>query len=179
MANKKRFLPVIPLRELIIFPNIVFYFDVVRKKSMQAIEEAISSDGLLFLVSQKDYEIEEPTGDDIYAYGTVAKVRQLVRHSEGGMRILVEGVSRGKCDCKFYSESFYESLVTFINSSDRNLTKDEYSAYLKQIHTLLGEYAEQNPKITKEHFFKALPFSNPSALSDALAGNLIIDYEFH
>ncbi len=175
MAIKKSVLPIIPVRGFVIFPKTVFHFDVAREKSKNAVMKAISSDGLIFLVSQKNEIIENPTENDVNTFGVIAKIKQVLKLPDGCVRILVEGQSRGKLSGSFIQESLYEGEVTYKNSSDKNLSVEEYSAFLNQIHYLISDYIELNPKLKSESFLKELPETDPSALSDTIASNLIRD----
>ncbi|MBQ3021786.1 MAG: endopeptidase La [Clostridia bacterium] len=175
MAIKKSVLPIIPVRGFVIFPKTVFHFDVAREKSKNAVMKAISSDGLIFLVSQKNEIIENPTENDVNTFGVIAKIKQVLKLPDGCVRILVEGQSRGKLSGSFIQESLYEGEVTYKNSSDKNLSVEEYSAFLNQIHYLINDYIELNPKLKSESFLKELPETDPSALSDTIASNLIRD----
>lgn len=96
MANKKQFLPIIPVRGFIVFPKMTFHFDVARKKSIAAIEQAVAANGYVFLAAQKDAALDEPAEDDIYGFGTIARIKQMVRLHEGGVRILPRAWSRGQ-----------------------------------------------------------------------------------
>ncbi len=173
MAIKKQKLPVIPTRGFVIFPGTVFHFDVVRKKSLTAIESAIANDGLIFLGWQKSDSLEEPTTKDIHEFGTIAKIRQEIKLPEGGSRVLVEGVSRGKLNTPLLTDEMFAAEITFRNSSTTNLSSEEYSAFLNQIHILIGEFIEFNPKLASESFLKDMPEDNPSELCDTVAENLI------
>ncbi|MDU2994080.1 MAG: LON peptidase substrate-binding domain-containing protein, partial [Clostridium sp.] len=88
-------LPLIPLRGLTIFPNMVLHFDVGREKSVVAIEEAMLNDENIFLASQRDPEIEEPTSENISKIGTLCKIKQIIKMPGDTMRVLVEGKVRG------------------------------------------------------------------------------------
>ncbi len=175
MATKKSLLPIIPIRGFIIFPGTVFHFDVARDKSKAAIEKAISNDGLIFLAAQKDDLIEEPTESDVNSFGVIAKIKQLVKLPDGCIRILVEGVSRGKLTSGFVTDTLYEGEVVYKSSSEKGLSVEEYSAYLNQIHFLINDYIEFNPKLATEAFLKDLPETKPSEFSDTIASNLIRD----
>lgn len=175
MAVKKSILPIIPVRGFIIFPKTVFHFDVARDKSKNAVLKAISSDGLIFLAAQKNDLIENPTENDVNTFGVIAKIKQVLKLPDGCARILVEGQSRGKLSGSFIKEDLYEGEVTYKNSSDKNLSVEEYSAFLNQIHYLINDYIELNPKLKSEQFLKELPETDPSALSDTLASNLLRD----
>ena len=175
MAIKKSTLPVIPIRGFVIFPKTVFHFDVARKKSKNAVLKAVAYDGLIFLAAQKNDMIEEPKESDVNPFGVVAKIKQLLKLPDGCLRILVEGVSRGKLNSSFVNDDLYEGEVTYKNSSDRDLSVEEYSAFLSQIHYLINEYIEYNPKLGNESFLKELPETNPSEFCDTIASNLLRD----
>ncbi len=175
MAIKKSILPIIPVRGFVIFPKTVFHFDVARDKSKNAVMKAISLDGLIFLAAQKNDIIENPTESDVNTFGVIAKIKQVLKLPDGCVRILVEGLSRGKLNGSFIKEELYEGEVTYKNSSDKNLSVEEYSAFLNQIHYLINDYIELNPKLKSESFLKELPETDPDALSDTLAFNLLRD----
>lgn len=173
MAIKKSVLPIIPVRGFVIFPKTVFHFDIAREKSKNAVLKAISADGLIFLAAQKNENIEQPTESDVNEFGVVAKIKQFLKLPDGCIRILVEGVSRGKLVSPFLKENIYEGEVIYKNSSDKGLSLEEYSAILNQIHFLINDYIEFNPKLAKEPFLKDLPETNPSEFCDTVASNLI------
>ncbi len=173
MAVKKELLPIIPIRGFIIFPKTVFHFDVARPKSKAAVEKALISDGLIFLAAQKDETVEEPQENDIAHFGIIAKIKQLLKLPDGALRILVEGVERGKLTSKFYSDGLYEGEITYKPSSLRTLSVEEYSAFANQIHLLINDYIELNPKLASESFLKNLPEGQPSEFCDIIASNLI------
>lgn len=173
MALKKKLLPVIPTRGFIIFPETVFHFDVAREKSISAVEKAVNQSGLLFLAAQKDDSVEEPTTKDIYEYGIIVKIRQLMRHGDGGIRVLVEGISRGKLASALFVGGAYEAEVSFLNSSTKDLSAEEYAAILNQIHLLINDFIEISPKLASEEFLKNLPETQPSSLCDKVASNLV------
>lgn len=173
MAIKKSVLPIIPVRGFVIYPKTVFHFDVAREKSKNAVVKAVSSDGLVFLATQKNDMIEEPKESDVNAFGIIAKIKQLLKLPDGCLRILVEGESRGKLNGSFVQEALYEGEVTYKTSTDRNLSVEEYSAFLNQIHYLINDYIEFNPKLRAESFLKELPETNPSEFCDTIASNLL------
>src|SRR6056297_4121673 len=89
-------LPMIPLRGLTVFPNMVLHFDIGREKSIKALEEAMMMDQKIFLSSQMEVEVDLPTGSDFYKVGTVSKIKQMLKLPGDAIRVLVEGVDRGK-----------------------------------------------------------------------------------
>ena len=96
--NEKLRLPAIALRGLVVFPHDVMHFDVGREISINAIEKAMRGDRVIFLVPQTDQSVDDPTRKDIYDVGTVAKVRQVLKIAEDGVRVLVEGMWRAKVE---------------------------------------------------------------------------------
>ena len=175
MAIKKILMPIIPTRGFVIFPKTVFHFDVAREKSKAAIEKSIMQDGLIFLAAQKNDTMENPTENDIRSFGIIAKIKQLVRLPDDCIRILVEGISRGKLVSGFVNDTMYEGEIVYKNSTDKDLSVEEYSAFLNQIHLLINDYIEFNPKLASEAFLKSLPETHPSDFCDTIASNLLRD----
>ena len=89
-------LPVLPLRGIVVFPGIVTHFDVGRLKSAKAVDEAMRADQRIFLTAQKDLSVDDPKRSDLYAVGTIAIIKQILRLPGDNMRILVEGESRAE-----------------------------------------------------------------------------------
>ena len=89
-------IPLIPLRGLTVFPNVVVHFDVGREKSTAAIEQAMLDEQEVFLVGQKNSVVEEPNQDELYSIGTICKIKQILKMSDNTIRVLVEGQERGK-----------------------------------------------------------------------------------
>ena len=96
VAHNAMHLPVVALRGLVVFPNNVVHFEVGRQKSIAAIEAAMHANSNIFLIAQKDRETEEPTAQDLYAYGVISEIKQVLRVSEDLVKVLVEGKSRAK-----------------------------------------------------------------------------------
>ena len=104
--ENNRVLPLIPLRGLTIFPNMVIHFDVGREKSKEAIEVAMRADGDIFLAPQKDLEIDEPKKSDVNKIGTIANIKQIVKLPNDVFRVLIEGKEKGKI-LKFKNKKSY------------------------------------------------------------------------
>ena len=94
MKEDKLILPLILLRGLTVFPNMVIYFDVGREKSIEAVEKAMAGDQKIFLAAQKDIEIDNPSEDDIFNIGTICEIKQIVKVPKNTIRVLVEGIER-------------------------------------------------------------------------------------
>ena len=109
---KTDILPVLALRGLNIFPNLLFHFDVGRKKSIKAIESAMANDSRIFLVSQKKLKVEDPKEKDLFKVGTVAKVRQILKMPNDIIRVLIEGECRAKLKTTLEEEPYLVASVT-------------------------------------------------------------------
>ena len=139
MKEDKLILPLIPLRGLTVFPNMVIYFDVGREKSIEAVEKAMAGDQKIFLAAQKDIEIDNPSEDDIFNIGTICEIKQIVKMPKNTIRVLVEGIERAKMDEFFDKEELLEASIEKIdidNEIDHELEalsrklKDDFSEFL-------------------------------------------------
>ena len=133
-------LPLIPLRGITIFPNMIIHFDVGREKSISALEESMLKDSKIFLVSQIDPEIEDPKRNEIYSIGTICKIKQILKLPKGVTRVLVEGVERAAIIDLIDDKKFKEVIVEKIDDENNivTLTWDKlnikdvtYSVYIK------------------------------------------------
>ena len=139
MKEDKLILPLIPLRGLTVFPNMVIYFDVGREKSIEAVEKAMAGDQKIFLAAQKDIEIDNPSEEDIFNIGTICEIKQIVKMPKNTIRVLVEGIERAKMDEFFDKEELLEASIEKIeidNEIDHELEalsrklKDDFFEFL-------------------------------------------------
>ncbi len=139
MKEDKLILPLIPLRGLTVFPNMVIYFDVGREKSIEAVEKAMAGNQKIFLAAQKDIEIDNPSEDDIFNIGTICEIKQIVKMPKNTIRVLVEGIERAKMDEFFDKEELLEASIEKIdidNEIDHELEalsrklKDDFFEFL-------------------------------------------------
>ncbi|MCG4586410.1 LON peptidase substrate-binding domain-containing protein, partial [Anaerosalibacter bizertensis] len=121
----KKNIPLIPLRGMSVFPYMVIHFDVGREKSINALEKAMIEDSLIFLCSQKDATIDEPTSEDFYHIGTVSKIKQMLKLPGGSIRVLVEGLNRGKILEINKDESYLEAEIEEMVYEPEELEKNE------------------------------------------------------
>lgn len=164
-------MPMLPLRGKIVFPHTAIYFDVSRKKSIQALEEAMNNDQMIFLPGQIDAQVDDPRPEDIYDVGTVARLKQLVKLPQGLVRVLAEGICRGKiievCETEpaFRVEVLEEDL-------DEVLEEKEQDAYMQSIVEALEQYAKESPKFNENFLHQMKSLTDLGALIDEIANTL-------
>ena len=176
MPNENlKVLPLLPLREIVVFPYTAVPLFIGRVKSILAIEKAYETDKLIFLSAQKDAKLDNPTENDIYKVGTVCKIIQLLRLPDGTLKILVEGLNRGRI-VRFLSDSEY--FVVEVELKTEIIEADmETLALVKLCKESLEEYSHYNKKINPEIINNLLNIDNPSEFSDRLAAILNLKLE--
>lgn len=167
---KGRTIPLMPLRGLLVFPSMVLHLDVGRDKSVKALEHAMLKDQMLLLCSQSDTSVEEPTREDIYQVGTVAKVRQMLRLPNSTIRVLVEGVSRAEVVEYLNEEQFYEVEVRMLE--DDQTLNPEIEAIMRTLLTQFGNYVNLSKKVTPETLASLTDIEEPGRLADMIASHL-------
>ncbi|MBC5630053.1 endopeptidase La [Clostridium sp. NSJ-6] len=142
MEKSQITLAVIPLRGITIFPNMIIHFDVGREKSIAAIEEAMKENGEIFLVSQLDPEIEDPTKDDVYFIGTISKIKQILKMPKGITRVLVEGIERAEIIDIVDEEKFMKANIVKIEDENVKVDDAKESAYRNLLTKSFNQYIE-------------------------------------
>lgn len=173
-------MPVIPMRGMVILPGIAVHFDLNREKSMQALEQAMTGSGRLFLTAQKDVNIEDPHVDQLYQMGTICVVKQITKLPNQIVRVLVEGISRGKLhEIPTENEKFLEVYVEESGGEAAELPENEIEkeALLRQIKEYFTAFASHYPKLDKNAMQRYSLVTDPGSLMDQIAMNLPIGYE--
>lgn len=142
MNSESILLPVIPLRGITIFPNMIIHFDIGREKSVASLEQAMLKDGNIFLVTQKDTNLELPEDkNDIYSIGTICKIKQILKLPKGGAtRVLVEGIERAEVIDFIVNETFLECNVKKILDKESDVEDKEDTAFKNQLIKAFDEY---------------------------------------
>ena len=167
-------LPAIAMRGLVMFPKMVLHFDVARKKSILALNQAMQwQPGKIFLVTQKNTRVENPGKDDLYTVGVVAKVKQILKAQSEVMRVVVEGQYRARM-CELVKDTpFYEVMCEEIPmlpvEQGKQVTID---AYMRVVKDLFEEYCYYAPKMPKELVVNIIGSEDPVYISEYLAQNL-------
>jgi ATP-dependent Lon protease len=178
--SKERELPLLPLRGILVFPYMVIHLDVGRERSMAAIDEAMLGDRIILLSSQKETEIDSPAEEDIYPIGTLAEIKQLLKLPGGTMRVLVEGISRGKILEFVDEEPYFKVRVEEIEEEIKEVTPDLEALTRGVIHQF-EEYAKLSKKVPQETLGTVLGVAEPGRLADIVASHLnlkVVDKQF-
>lgn len=170
-------LPVIALRGLTILPNMIVHFEVSRRKSKLAIEAAMLKDQNILLLTQKDVEAEEPGRDDLYEFGTVAKIKQIVKLPKDSLRVMVEGSYRAHVDQLIMTEPMLKAEVTVYDKTICEIDDLQKDGCVRYLHELLESYAAQNPNFSTELVRQLAEEENLERLVDQLCTNLPMEYK--
>lgn len=169
--------PALALRGLTVFPGMLIHFDVGRDPSMRALEHCMESGKPVFLVTQRDLTVEEPGFDDLYHVGTIATVRQILRLPGDNVRVMVEGVSRGRMRELIAREPYLLADVEEIQIPATAKNSSRTEALVRQTYDLFETYTELSPKTTPEVFLKVLTSSDPGYIADYIAQNISLRAE--
>ncbi len=169
-------LPLLPLRGLTVFPYMTLHFDVGREKSIKAVEEAMNNEQLIFLTSQKDIKIDDPKPDDVYEFGTVSRIKQIMKLQNGNVRILVEGIARGKISKVTDEQSHYIAELRKYPLYNGEYD-DKLEAFVRTVKNMIDNYLRFLPKMPDEIIATIMNITNPEEFIDVVAGNLLIKIE--
>ncbi|WP_043934955.1 endopeptidase La [Bacillus sp. EB01] len=168
-TNEKQ-VPLLPLRGLLVYPTMVLHLDVGREKSVQALERAMVDDHLIFLTTQKDISIDEPSEDDLYNMGTLTKVKQMLKLPNGTIRVLVEGLKRAKI-VSFYDREEYFS-VTVEEFEDKETKDVEDQALMRTMLDYFEQYIKMSKKISAETYASVTDIEEPGRMADIISSHL-------
>lgn len=171
-------MPVIPLRGLVVFPQMVLHFDVGRKKSVKALQKAMDEDQKVFLVCQKDASVDEPSIEDVYETGVVCTIRQMMRiPGSENLRVVVEGEQRATLYSFTTVKPYITGLIELIDESKYdNVSDEEDRAYQRIVKKEFEYYASMMPKISNEVIAKVISIKNSGELADFVCSNTFLDY---
>ena len=169
-------LPMLPLRGLMVFPYMVLHFDVGRKKSVAALEQAMLGDQRIFLVAQRDMEIDDPDVNDIYHVGTIAVIKQVLKLPGDNIRVLVEGKNRAILRAVTQEEPYFIGALDEIIPQG-TVVSIETDALLRTAHTCFEEYCKMSGRVSMETMQSVMEIEDPGQLSDVIAANVLTKVE--
>ncbi len=175
MKKEIKDIPVLPLRGVTIFPEMVMHFDVGREKSLKAIEEAMKQNEMILAVSQRDADVDDPKREDLYEIGTLVEIKQTVKVGEDQLKVLVKGTARAKI-LTLQDETYMSADVEVIKDKLIEADKEE-QALIRTIAELFEKYASINPRITDEVLYGILGLKNSIEMMDIIIGHIVLEVE--
>lgn len=174
MAKKRGYerLPVLPLRGLMVFPHMVLHFDVGRKRSLAALEYALVEDQRIFLVAQHDAGEDEPEQEDMFRVGTISRVKQVLKLPGDNIRVLVEGLRRGRLVEVIAEEPCLMGNIQAISDISR-AGEMELTALVRTTHNFFEQYAKASGRVANETISSVLSVEDAAQLADVIAANVL------
>jgi len=164
-------LPLLPLRNTVLFPGVVIPITVGRDKSIKAVQEAYKTDKLVGVISQKDSLVEEPASADLVKVGTVAKILKLIKMPDGGTTVIIQGKKRFRIDEIIMEEPFFKAKITIL--AEEELKEDtDFDAMVSSIKELSGQIIQLSPNMPSEATIILKNIENPSFLIHFVSSNL-------
>lgn len=170
-------LPIIPLRGLVVFPNMVLHFDVGRKKSVEALRNSMQVNQKVFLICQKDASVDDPNIDEMFEIGVVCHIKQMIRipNSEN-LRVVVEGIERAALMSITQTKPFLSGAVEIIEEPEYTADAAEEKAYQRAVKKEFENYAAMMTKISSDVIAKVISIKDSGELADYICSNTFIDY---
>lgn len=180
MANTRKNynLPLIPVRGLVVFPEMVLHFDVAREMSIAALSEAMNNDQLVFLTAQKDISVEVPEEKDVYNIGSIARIKQMLKLPSGNIRVLVEGIKRAEIiTSDFLNYQCAMAHVRVLKEEKAKYEFNDYDALVRRIHELLKKISEMSGQINIDVINNISLKDDPGKMADSIAANVFVKVE--
>ncbi len=169
-------LPVLPLRGMVVFPKSVIHFDIGRKNSVSAINQAMKADRLIFLSAQIDPMLNEPKLSDLYKTGVVAKVVQVLRQPDDTTRVILEGKFRAHMVAPVIDENLLSAYVVPLPEQTSRITSHD-EALIRSVKKQFEKYIEVTPKMPSDIIFKVALCDYPGELADYIINTILLDYQ--
>ncbi|MDH5763766.1 MAG: endopeptidase La [Nitrospinota bacterium] len=171
MSAERLMLPLVPLRDIVVFPFMVVPLFVGREKSVRALEKAMAEQKSVFLAAQRHANTQDPKPSDIYETGTFANILQILKLTDGTMKVLVEGIQRGRIIAFEESPDFYEVEVARIEENSQ--VTPELKALMRSIESQFEQYAKLNQKIPLESITAISNITEPHRFADTIASYMV------
>ena len=168
-------LPLLPLRDVVVYPHMVVPLFVGREKSILALESAMEADKQIVLVAQKDPSEDDPGIDDVYQVGTLATILQMLKLPDGTLKVLVEGLGRVSVLNSFQEDDFIKASAQELSSND--LLEDESDALMRSTTNLFEQYVNLSKKIPSEVIATVTAIEDGNRLADTVASHMSLSLE--
>jgi len=170
LTGEARKLPMMPIRDMVIFPHMMTPFVVGRASSVRALEEALNGDRKIFLATQHDASLDEPSADDIYQTGTIGNIVQSVRMPDGNIKVLVEGMERARSVEVSDQDGFF--VATLRTGKTHLEMTPQVEQLMQRVHTLFEQYVKLQQSLNQETMAASVRMDEPAKLADTIAANL-------
>ena len=171
--NELRKLPMMPIRDMVIFPHMMTPFVVGRESSVRALEEALNGDRKIFLATQHDARVDEPQAEDIFPVGTIGNIVQSVKMPDGNIKVLVEGLERARAVAMNDSDGFFVATVSTVKTEFEITPQTEQ--LVQRVTSLFEQYVKLQQSLNYETMIAAVRTDEPAKLADTIAANLQIE----
>ena len=168
----KNLIPVLPLRDIVVFPNMVAPLFVGREQSVNALNHVMTGDKKIFLLSQKNSKVDNPNKENLYSFGTVAKIIQLLKLPDGTLKVLVEGIQRAKVNKINFNKEFITASITEINQKTKK--NSNIKALQKLIIEQFVEFQKINKKVSLDVINNVKTLNDPDKIVDIIVSNISI-----
>ena len=169
---EKNLIPVLPLRDIVVFPNMVAPLFVGREQSVNALNHVMKGDKKIFLISQKNSKVDNPNKENLYSFGTVAKIIQLLKLPDGTLKVLVEGIQRAKANQINFNKEYITASITEINNKTKK--NSNIKALQKLIVEQFIEFQKINKKVSLDVINNVKLSNNPDKIADIIVSNISI-----
>jgi ATP-dependent Lon protease len=170
-------MPVIPLRGISVFPTMLLHFDVGREKSISALENAMMTNQMVFLITQKNPDTDLPTQEDLFDIGTTARIKQMLRLPGNAIRVLVEGISRGRIVTMLQEVPYFRAEIETLSEDYSEADSPKAEALMRTVIGQFEEYLDNTQKISKEILPGIEAIDSPGRLADIIASHMDIKPE--
>lgn len=168
-------MPVLALRGILVFPNMIMHLDVGREKSVAALEKALVEDNEIFLVSQRQANQDQPAPEDLYTTGTVAGIKQILKLPGGTVRVLVEGISRARVLSFLEWEPLFLAEIELLEEDERVTSETE--VYMRALLNQFERYIKMSKKIPSDTLLSVSEVEEPGRLADLISTHLSLKIE--
>lgn len=175
MNKESNYLPLIPLRGLSVFPNMVLHFDVGREKSIKALEDAMIKDQKVFLTTQKDIDVDLPTQEDFYAIGTLCRIKQMLKLPGDAIRVLVEGLNRARIENIIFDDPYFKAEITVFE--DETKKDKESEALMRSCISAFEKYINISNRVSPDVMLSVSTIEEPGRFADVLASHMVLKTE--
>ena len=169
--EKIQVMPILPLRGMVVFPNMMIHFEVAQGSSVRALDRAMETDSPIFLVAQRDLTAEEPDSSQLFSCGVICAVRQLLHTPSGGARVMVEGLSRGGLLDAERRRDYLEGDVLWMEAEEPARITPRIEALIRQVTELFGQYVELSPRLESDVMTNLFIRDEPGYVADYVAQN--------